>query len=537
MPSISLAMCHSIDVEEKREDAAQTEQGHVEGPTNEEGEEQKKKKQKQKEERLNENDIVKTEVEPESTLLTGILPTTVTDKVEKEDFSFMKDSSSAKNSLSSQTKPAQPDEESAESCTEDAKAATPLDRFEQARSRLSELRGILAKHRLPVALRQLPDVSTSSSANRLLSPLTPSSPFTTFTTHEGDHTDDIQHVHGWSKEDDERLFHLLRTTHPHAIEDQEECRSLAKALGTKSHRQVTRRLRLLVQQGGVPPPSTSFPSLAGSPSPIGSPGVYQMGQNGRRMDAYTSAIMTAATGHSKGATRSKNSRVSGTFYTRQAFRVCQVTMPDSDGEGEDEKQLSMAFLQSLDDSVKQTSAYRELCDLMAKRKALRQKHNYRKRQQRRMAPVMSDVVHHGFKCDQCQVEPIVGVRYKCRQCPVEKEVDLCCTCFELGTFRNELHDQRHTFKPIETAEILMLDEEMREYAYLDPVSYKLSGFNDKYFLREMYVGPTTTRRNKLRLFCNEQHMLYLAQNLFYVGPRSSFLLNVKKYSQLKKTWN
>jgi hypothetical protein len=35
------------------------------------------------------------------------------------------------------------------------------------------------------------------------------------------------------------------------------------------------------------------------------------------------------------------------------------------------------------------------------------------------------VIHQGIKCDGCQMDPILGVRYKCALCP---NFELCCLC-------------------------------------------------------------------------------------------------------------
>ena len=34
-------------------------------------------------------------------------------------------------------------------------------------------------------------------------------------------------------------------------------------------------------------------------------------------------------------------------------------------------------------------------------------------------------IHHGFKCDACDMQPIIGLRYKCLECP---DFDLCNGC-------------------------------------------------------------------------------------------------------------
>ena len=35
------------------------------------------------------------------------------------------------------------------------------------------------------------------------------------------------------------------------------------------------------------------------------------------------------------------------------------------------------------------------------------------------------VTHEGIKCDGCQIEPILGIRYKCGVCPIYELCSLC----------------------------------------------------------------------------------------------------------------
>lgn len=54
-------------------------------------------------------------------------------------------------------------------------------------------------------------------------------------------------------------------------------------------------------------------------------------------------------------------------------------------------------------------------------------------------------VHHGFKCDDCGVEPIVGDRWRCTKCREPLAIDLCADCYQDATFRTKLHRPSHRF--------------------------------------------------------------------------------------------
>ncbi|KDO28347.1 hypothetical protein SPRG_06586 [Saprolegnia parasitica CBS 223.65] len=53
-------------------------------------------------------------------------------------------------------------------------------------------------------------------------------------------------------------------------------------------------------------------------------------------------------------------------------------------------------------------------------------------------------LHHGYRCDGCDLNPIQGVRYACSGCI---GYDLCTCCYST---RTQLHDPRHSFLAIQT---------------------------------------------------------------------------------------
>jgi len=82
------------------------------------------------------------------------------------------------------------------------------------------------------------------------------------------------------------------------------------------------------------------------------------------------------------------------------------------------------------------------------------------------------ILHEGYKCDSCGIEPIVGTRWKCAECPEDLEVDLCEAC-KVAEFETETHRTSHSFITIIEPETIpyYLDYDYNspsEVNYLDP---------------------------------------------------------------------
>ncbi|XP_041133876.1 ZZ-type zinc finger-containing protein 3-like isoform X2 [Polyodon spathula] len=81
------------------------------------------------------------------------------------------------------------------------------------------------------------------------------------------------------------------------------------------------------------------------------------------------------------------------------------------------------------------------------------------------------VQHLGFKCDNCGVEPIQGVRWHCQDCPQDNSVDFCDGCSDC-LHKTETHKPDHQLDPIYRADTFLdRDYCMAQntgYSYLDP---------------------------------------------------------------------
>ncbi|KFO23260.1 ZZ-type zinc finger-containing protein 3 [Fukomys damarensis] len=81
------------------------------------------------------------------------------------------------------------------------------------------------------------------------------------------------------------------------------------------------------------------------------------------------------------------------------------------------------------------------------------------------------VQHMGFKCDNCGMEPIQGVRWHCQDCPPEMSLDFCDSCSDCR-HETDIHKEDHQLEPVYRSETF-LDRDYcvsqgTSYNYLDP---------------------------------------------------------------------
>uniref|UniRef100_A0A8I3MT03 ZZ-type zinc finger-containing protein 3 n=2 Tax=Canis lupus familiaris TaxID=9615 RepID=A0A8I3MT03_CANLF len=81
------------------------------------------------------------------------------------------------------------------------------------------------------------------------------------------------------------------------------------------------------------------------------------------------------------------------------------------------------------------------------------------------------VQHVGFKCDNCGIEPIQGVRWHCQDCPPEMSLDFCDSCSDC-LHETDIHKEDHQLEPVYRSETF-LDRDYcvsqgTSYNYLDP---------------------------------------------------------------------
>ncbi|XP_075413516.1 ZZ-type zinc finger-containing protein 3 isoform X1 [Tenrec ecaudatus] len=81
------------------------------------------------------------------------------------------------------------------------------------------------------------------------------------------------------------------------------------------------------------------------------------------------------------------------------------------------------------------------------------------------------VQHVGFKCDNCGIEPIQGIRWHCQDCPPEMSLDFCDACSDC-LHETDIHKEDHQLEPVYRSETF-LDRDYcvsqgASYNYLDP---------------------------------------------------------------------
>nr|XP_044993873.1 ZZ-type zinc finger-containing protein 3 isoform X2 [Jaculus jaculus] len=81
------------------------------------------------------------------------------------------------------------------------------------------------------------------------------------------------------------------------------------------------------------------------------------------------------------------------------------------------------------------------------------------------------VQHVGFKCDNCGIDPIQGVRWHCQDCPPDMSLDFCDSCSDC-LHETDIHKEDHQLEPIYRAETFLDRDycvsQSTSYNYLDP---------------------------------------------------------------------
>ncbi|KAI8076766.1 uncharacterized protein BX664DRAFT_389501 [Halteromyces radiatus] len=249
----------------------------------------------------------------------------------------------------------------------------------------------------------------------------------------------------WTDEEQRHLEQLLEIYPDEPVQAQ-RFNKIAKALGTRTPRQVASRIQkyfIKLNKMGLPIPGRL--NLSSTTSSSGTKGTRggRSRIRGRRskIKGVSSRQRTSGMGYnsiiSGGLTHHK---VSGGYYSSAVLPT--VYMSDDEQVDDKVKQTMLRVAKPTSDNDLSTSG-------------------------------TETVIHEGFACDSCSVEPIVGVLYKCTVCDETEEVDLCSKCMAIGTFTNDQHTADHTFEAIRTAappyyadNDYASPEHLGEYSYL-----------------------------------------------------------------------
>ncbi|KAI8925252.1 hypothetical protein BC831DRAFT_550807, partial [Entophlyctis helioformis] len=275
------------------------------------------------------------------------------------------------------------------------------------RPRMPLLRGTA-----PADTQPIPMAVTSSLESRATSPqqaAAQDAPTAADTAETGDADDDsntkvVRSRTPWSQDEIERLRHLLEAFPPDCAPPMARWRLIANEHGTRTAMQISGYVRYVSPQSSAPDKKKK----------------QKRDSDGSVNDAPAARPRRA---------------VSGMQYM---FQKSDIAMPDSDPEDAETAAPLPVRRRSIVGAGAMGAGGLPLLHV-------------------------SDPVHHGFKCDACGTEPIVGRRWQCRECPEDIQVDLCDDCHPTG-YETETHSKHHTFDAIETPEAVQGAPD--DYSYL-----------------------------------------------------------------------
>ncbi|XP_015210838.2 ZZ-type zinc finger-containing protein 3 isoform X3 [Lepisosteus oculatus] len=241
----------------------------------------------------------------------------------------------------------------------------------------------------------------------------------------------------WTVEEQKKLEQLLLKFPPEEVESK-RWQKIADELGNRTAKQVASRVQkyfIKLTKAGIPVPGRT-PNLC----------MY-----------------------SKKASNKRQHHLNKHLYRPSTFMTSYeppVYMDDDDDRS--------SFYSNLQDPAAEESdeesipvEYRHLPEY----KELMQLKKLKKQKLHEMCTENSLVQHIGFKCDNCGVEPIQGVRWHCQDCSPENAIDFCTSCSDC-LLKTETHKPDHALEAIYRAETF-LDRDYcmphsTGYNYLDP---------------------------------------------------------------------
>ena len=251
----------------------------------------------------------------------------------------------------------------------------------------------------------------------------------------------------WTAEEQRRLEQLL-VKFPSEDVEMERWKKIANALGNRTAVQVqsrTQKYFLKLQKAGLPVPGK----------------IYSRGGRETRSSRNSMASQKRSTFFPQFATEVKmdenDDEDEDVFQTEVSKRPRIL----NDGYVYEEEDVSDE--EGVSEAMKNTDAYQELMWLK------------RVRREKELEARSGDkIVHVGFRCDGCDVEPIVGGRFQCVDCLKNDTVDFCLECAPKGLKIGDKHDKSHKLKPVRRKRDFLsstVDAEYRETAkmgYLNP---------------------------------------------------------------------
>ncbi|XP_053326041.1 ZZ-type zinc finger-containing protein 3 [Spea bombifrons] len=243
----------------------------------------------------------------------------------------------------------------------------------------------------------------------------------------------------WTVEEQKKLEQLLLKFPPEEVESR-RWQKIADELGNRTAKQVASRVQkyfIKLTKAGIPVPGRT-PNLY----------MYSKKSSSKRQHALNRHLFrpsTFMTSHEPPVYMDEDDDHSG-FNNR-----------DLDGAGEDD----ISDEDDIPEAFRHLDEYKQLLELK----------KMKKQRVHQMQAESGFVQHLGFKCDNCETEPIQGVRWHCQDCPQHMSVDFCDSCSDC-LYETELHKEDHHLQPIYKVETF-LDRDYcmprgTSYNYLDP---------------------------------------------------------------------
>ncbi|KAM8931065.1 ZZ-type zinc finger-containing protein 3 isoform 2-T2 [Pelodytes ibericus] len=243
----------------------------------------------------------------------------------------------------------------------------------------------------------------------------------------------------WSVDEQKKLEQLLVKFPPEEVEAK-RWQKIADELGNRTAKQVASRVQkyfIKLTKAGIPVPGRT-PNLY----------MYSKKTSSRRQHTFNKHLLRPST-----------------FMTSHEPPVYMEEEEDSsifrkrglDGGGEEDSSDE----DSLPEACQELDEYKQLLELK----------KLKKEKLREIQAASGFIQHVGFKCDNCETEPIQGIRWHCQDCPQQMSVDFCDSCSDC-LYETELHKEDHHLEPIYKAETF-LDRDYclphgTSYNYLDP---------------------------------------------------------------------
>ncbi|CAJ0957621.1 unnamed protein product [Ranitomeya imitator] len=199
----------------------------------------------------------------------------------------------------------------------------------------------------------------------------------------------------WTIEEQKKLEQLLLKFPPEEIESK-RWQKIADELGNRTAKQVASRVQkyfIKLTKAGIPVPGRT-PNLY----------MYSKKASSKRQHVLNKHLFKPST-----------------FMTSHEPPVFMEEDDDHSSchnldAAEDDDDISDE--ESIPTSFRGLAEYKELLELK----------RLKKQRLQEMEAASGFVQHLGFKCDNCGIEPIQGIRWHCQDCPLQMAVDFCDSC-------------------------------------------------------------------------------------------------------------